>query len=71
MFNTFSYQGNGNQTTTLYPSEWLRLKTQRTAQITEVVEQTEQSSTAGGSKACTTTLKANLAVFQKIGNSST
>ena len=34
----------------LYPSEWLRSKTQRTAHAGEVVEEGEQSSIAGGSE---------------------
>jgi hypothetical protein len=50
------------------PSEWLRLKTQRAAYASKVVEQGEHASTDGGS---TNTLEINFAVSQEIGNSFT
>jgi hypothetical protein len=51
MFNILSHQGNANLTTLrfhLHLSEWLRSKTQVTADVGKDVEKEEHSSAAGG-----------------------
>jgi hypothetical protein len=52
MFNTLNYQGNANQNNpeipTSHQSEWLRSKSQVTADAGEDVEKEEHSSIAGG-----------------------
>jgi hypothetical protein len=49
MFNILSHQANANQPwdSTLHQSEWLRLKTQMTADTGKDVEEEEHSSIAG------------------------
>jgi len=61
------------KTTLRFPlrqSEWLRSKTQVTADVGEDVEKEEHSSIAGGIANCTTTLEISLEVPQKTGNRS-
>ena len=70
MFKVLSHQGNANQCNSedaVNPSEWLRSKPQEIAHAGKGVEQGKYIFIPSGS---TTTLKTNLVVSQKTGNSS-
>ena len=48
MLNIVSHQGNASHFTTSHQSEWLRSKTQMTADAGKDAEKEEHSSTVGG-----------------------
>jgi hypothetical protein len=74
MFNISSHQGNANQNNpeiTSQQLEWIRSKTQVTADAGEDVEKDEHSSLLVGLQTGTSSLEISLAVPQKIGHSTT